>query len=117
MSHLDKYLSKTFNHRNYNCYHFVREVWLELTGIDLGDQAPETVSAQSYTEKALQVANTLERLQSPSDPCIVLLQRARIEPHIGVYVDGKVLHLTRTGAYFMTLNQVTPGYPTVSFYK
>lgn len=114
---IDKYLGKTFNYRHYNCYHFVRDVWLELTGVDLGEQAPETLSVESYTEKALQVANTLQRLDRPTDPSIVLLQRSRIEPHIGVYVGGKVLHLTRTGAYYMSLNQVTPGYPTVSFYK
>lgn len=114
---IDKYLSKTFKYKTYNCYDFVREVWLELTGKDLGAQTPSVSDVQSYTEKALQVANTLERLDQPADPSIVLLQRSRIEPHIGVYVGGKVLHLTRTGAYYMSLSQVTPGYPTVSFYK
>jgi hypothetical protein len=114
---LDKYLSKRFNYRTYNCYDFVREVWLELTGTDLGAQTPTESGIQVYTEKALQVANTLVSLPSPEDPCIVLLQRARIEPHIGVYTGGKVLHLTKSGAYYMALSQITPGYPTVSFYK
>jgi hypothetical protein len=113
---VDKYLSKSFK-RTYNCYDFVREIWLELTGVDLGAQTPSTQNVQSYTDKALQVANTLERLDSPQDPSIVLLQRSRLEPHIGVYYSGKILHLTKNGAYYMPLSQVTPGYPTVTFYK
>jgi hypothetical protein len=114
---IDKYLSKTFKHKTYNCYDFVREVWLELTGVDLGAQTPSVQNVQSYTEKALQVANTLGRLEQPDDPSIVLFQRARLEPHIGVYMNGRVLHLTRTGAYYVALSQVSAGYPTVTFYK
>lgn len=117
MSVVDKYLGKTFKYKTYNCYDFVREVWLELTGTDLGAQTPPTSGIEAYTDKALQVANTLERLESPADPSIVLLQRARLEPHIGVYYSGKVLHLTKTGAYYMPLSQVSTGYPTVTFYR
>jgi hypothetical protein len=117
MINIDKYLGKTFRHGKYNCYDFVREIWLELKGVDLGAQTPEEPGVVSYTNKALQVANNLVRLESPEDPSIVLFQRARLEPHIGVYVSGRVLHLNRKGAYYMHLDQVSTGYPTVTFYK
>lgn len=114
---VDRYLQKTFNYQTYNCYHFVRDVWLELTGIDLGDQVPDQKSSSIYNEKALQVANTLTALDTVQNPSIVLFQRLRVEPHIGVYFDGRVLHLSRHGAYYMPLDQVSAGYTKVSFYK
>ncbi len=124
---VDKYLSKTYNIRTYNCFSFAREIWLELTGTDLGKQTPDnpdthqgsvtTLQALQYNHTALQVANTLIRLDSPEDPCLVLLQRARLEPHIGVFYQGRVLHLNRSGAYYVPLGQITPGYPSVSYYR
>jgi hypothetical protein len=114
---IEKYLDKKFDSSSYNCFNFVRDVWLELTGIDLGDQTPAEAGVEEYNRRALTVANTLTALDGPECPSIVLLQRARLEPHIGVYHKGKVLHLTKRGAYYMALDQVTPGYPKVSFYK
>jgi len=113
---IEKYLEKRFT-RTYNCFNFVREVWLDLTGVDLGDQTPAEHGAEEYNQKALKVANTLITLDAPESPSIVLLQRSRLEPHIGVYYKGKVLHLTKQGVYYMPLDQVTTGYPKVNFYK
>lgn len=114
---IDKYLYKTFKQGKYNCWDFAREVWLELTGTDLGAQTPEDSSFTSYNDRALQVANTLTESQKPKEPCLVLLQRSRLEPHIAVYHRGKVLHLTKRGAYYMSLDQLTPGYTSVRYYS
>lgn len=114
---VDRFLQKEFSYRDYNCFHFVRDVWLELTGNDLGDQTPQSPGVDTYNQKALLVANTLLALAMPEDPSIVLLQRDRLEPHVGVFYKGRVLHLNRKGAYYMPLSQVTPGYTTVGFYK
>ncbi len=124
---INKYLSKSYSVRSYNCFSLVRDVWLEITGTDLGKQTPDnpevrggvvtTLQALEYNHTALQVANTLTRLDTPEDPCLVLLQRARLEPHIGVFYRGRVLHLNRSGAYYVPLGQITPGYPSVSYYR
>lgn len=113
----DKYLSKSFDEKKYNCYDLVREVWVELTGVDLGAQTPETKSVTTYTDKALFVANQLIELPKPENPCIVLMLRSRTIPHIGVYINGKVLHLSRTGTNFVGLSSATASFPTVKFYK
>lgn len=114
---VDRYLQKEFNAKHYNCFAFVRDIWLELTNVDLGDQTPPEQNISVYNQKALKVANTLTSLSCPQDPCLVLLQRARLEPHIGVHYRGRVLHLSRTGAYYMPLDQVSAGYTQVSYYK
>ena len=109
-------MGKVFDPKNYNCWHFVREAWKDLTSLDLGDQVPEHRSAESYTLQALKVANTMIKLDKPSCPCLVLMQRKRIEPHVGIFYQNRVLHLNTNGVEYRPLDQVTSKYPQVSFY-
>lgn len=117
MSLVNRYLQKEFQYKTYNCFSFARDVWKELTGTDLGDQSSDISGSQQYTDRALKVANTLKSLEKPEDPCIVLFMRSRLEPHIGIYYRGKVLHLSRSGAFHMPLEHVAIGYTQVTFYK
>lgn len=114
---INPYLDKQFKDRTYNCYDFVREVWRDLTGVDLGVQTPEVKSVQTYTDKTLFVANQLTELPAIEDPCIVLMLRKRHIPHIGVYVSGRILHLSKTGSQYGNFHTVTASFPTVKFYK
>lgn len=113
---VDKYLLKEYSLR-YNCWDFAREVWSELTGTDLGAQTPEVHTPNSYTDRALKVANTLQKLENVTDPCIVLFQRSRINPHVGVYYKGRVLHLDKNGAQYLPLDQVSAIYTKVTYYQ
>lgn len=112
---VNKYLSRCFKRGRYNCFDFAREVWAELTGRDLGHQTPAT--EVEYGEKAIAVAGELQTLDRPVSPCLVLLMSPRREPHVGVYYEGKVLHLNERGAYYMPLDLITVGYPSVNYYK
>jgi hypothetical protein len=116
---VDPWLSKKFvpGREGYNCWAFSREIWLELTGKNLGNQTPARRDPQEYKNKAEEFSQKLQRLESPAEPCLVLFQRPRLEPHIGVYYKGKVLHLTQSGAYYMPLHEVSLGYLSVSFYR
>jgi cell wall-associated NlpC family hydrolase len=114
---INSYLDRSFDEKTYNCYDFVREVWLELTGVDLGQQTPTVKTIDTYTIQALYVANTLIELPKPKDPCIVLLLRKRSIPHVGIYVKNKVLHLSKTGAQFVPLSSVSASFTTVKYYK
>jgi hypothetical protein len=113
---IDSYLHKQFNDRSYNCFDFVREVWKDLTGKDLGCQTPSVHSVDTYTIQALSVAESLKKHDAPVDPCIVLMLRKRLEPHIGIYDRGRVLHLNRQGAQYADFGHVTAPYTTVQFY-
>lgn len=114
---IDDYLLKEFHPTKYNCWDFTRDVWKELTGTDLGQQTPSVHTPKDYTDRALQVANTLTRLDQVADPCIVLFQRRRISPHVGVYYRGRVLHLDSRGAKYLPLDQVSATYTTVTYYQ
>lgn len=113
---INKYLLKTYDRVNYNCWSFAQEVWAELTGVDLGNQTPEVRTPQAYTEKAERFSASLQRLAAPVSPCLVLFQRANAEPHVGVFYKGNVLHLREQGAQYRPLSQVASTYPQISFY-
>lgn len=110
------FLDREFNDRRYNCFDFAREVWKSLTGKDLGPQTPSVRSVDTYTIQALSVADTLQRHSEPVDPCIVLMLRKRLEPHIGIYYRGRILHLNRQGAHYADFGHVVAPYTTVQFY-
>lgn len=113
---VDHYLSKVFTPK-YNCWNFVQEVWQDITGVDLGDHTPLDKSASSFMAAALDFASTLQPLADRQDPCIVLMLRKGIQPHVGVYYQGRLLHLNARGAEYRPLDQITTGYPTVKYYK
>lgn len=113
---VDLYLQWKFQQRQCNCWHLAQDVWSNLTGVDLGDQTPVEHSAMSYTNRAMMVANTLKELDKLQDPCLVLFQRKRLEPHVGVYYHGKVLHMNSKGAAYQDIDFVAANYTTTSFY-
>jgi hypothetical protein len=113
---IDPYLAKQFREGVYNCFDLVREAWLELTGVDLGAQTPPKGSGESYEARALKVANTLRLLSAKEDPCIVLMRRKRLEPHVGIYYKGRILHMNSQGAEYRDFSQVTAPYTLIDLY-
>ncbi len=110
----DRWLQWEYRAETANCWHFAREVWRELTGVMLPHH-PATSISQMLGSAEEQV-RMLRQLDAPVSPCLVLMIRKRLEPHVGVYVDRRVLHCTRFGASFQALDHVTVGYPAVTFY-
>lgn len=113
---VDPYLQWKYQQRTNNCWHLAQDVWSNLTGVDLGDQTPAEHSAMAYTNRAVMVANTLKKLDKLQDPCLVLFQRKRLEPHIGVYYRGKVLHMNSRGPAYQDIDFVSASYTTTEFY-
>ncbi len=121
MFELDKYLSKRFNLQHYNCWHFVRDVWFELTGDMLYDYTPRPATKVDM-ELAADDARHLFNMVAPVCaqysilPVIVLMKRGRDVPHIGVMYEGKVLHLRPEGAAYQPLDVASVGFDKVLFY-
>ena len=113
---VDRYLAKEFREGVYNCWDMTREVWQELTGVDLGAQTPAKHSGESYEARALKVANNLRWLSVREDPCIVLMRRNRLEPHVGVYYNSRILHMNCRGAEYRDFTQVTALYNLIDLY-
>jgi len=114
---LDQFLDRRFHIRRYNCWHHARDVWLHLTGQDLGDLTPADISGSALAAAVGRQAPAFVRLPGPADPCLVLMLRARDVPHIGVYTGGRVHQIAATGVTFLPLAEARAGYHDVRFYS
>lgn len=114
---MDAYLARRFDLARQNCWHLVRDAWLELTGLDLGDRTPERITTAALIGRFDTDVPAFRRLQAPLDPCIVLMRSPGVVPHVGIFHKRRILQMTARGASFVPLEAATAGYREVSFYQ
>jgi hypothetical protein len=103
--------------QGYNCHDFVREVWMYLKGEDIAEKLKKLVGAFSNRKVTVSGLKGFTKLDRPESPCFVVMQRFKFVPHIGIYLDGRILHLGNRGAAF-EFPQIAQGYfKRLSYYK
>jgi len=112
---VDKYLNRSWDPRFYNCWHLVREFWLELTGQDVQDLTPPAVNADSLKAAFETHTPKFREIKELWDPCIIKMEGIGT-PHVGVYYKGKILHITRNGVQYQPLSVAVLGFKKVSYY-
>ena len=113
----DDLLLKRFNIREYNCWDLTREVWLRLTGQDLGSPSLTHYSIGEFGEVIDNWDGTrFLEITKPKEPCIVLMQRPRHMPHVGVLFKGRVLHIRRAGVQYVPPEVASLGFTSVRYY-
>jgi hypothetical protein len=114
----ESYLGREFDVKTSNCWHLVRDVWRDMTGVDLGDLTPAETDRCSLETAAGKAAGgpQFERLWRPKQPCIVLMRRRREMPHVGVLMRWRVLHLTPQGARNVWLSDLVLEWERVEYY-
>jgi len=114
---IDQFFNRTYNRNTYNCAHFVVEVIHRLKGVDIS----ETMRGFLMPPKERTVRASLRRafvkLEKPENYCIVLMQRARTTPHVGVYIDGRVLQIHERGVEYVDLDLASRGFTKTGFYQ
>ncbi len=111
---LDKFFFAVYDRRSYNCAHFAIDVWREVTGQDLTGRM-EVFVAMGRT-KVTKRGHTFTRILAPESPCLVLVNQVDGLPHLGVFLNSKMIHLRETGAEFMPLLVACTGAKRVRFY-
>lgn len=111
---IDCYLDRVYDHKSYNCLHFAIEVWKGLTGQDLDALLSAMMGAAPVGKHE---RRQIKRLAAPCSPCIVIFQRAHKTPHIGVYVDGNVLHISERGPMFVPVKLAAFHFTSYTFYE
>ncbi len=117
MIDVGSYLARRFDLAQQNCWHLARDAWRDLTGLDLGDRTPETITHATLVGKFDSDVPAFRELAGPEDPCLVLMERRRFVPHVGVYIRRRVLQMTRQGASFVPLEVATAGFDRIGFYR
>jgi hypothetical protein len=114
---IDEFLLKRFHIRTYNCWDLTREVWLRLTGQDLG--LPELTHYTRHEMDDVVEAWTdlrYREIEAPQSPCIVLMLRKGYMPHVGVFYNRRVIHIKRSGAQYQPIEIASLGFDRVRYY-
>lgn len=114
----DDYMGRRFNLKRYNCWHLARDVWRDMTGLDLGDLTPHSTGRAALSRAAVEAADGAQfvHLSEPRDPCIVLMMRRRRQPHVGVMMRRRVLHLTERGVLHQELSDLRGEFDQFEYY-
>lgn len=113
---VDRFLDRIPS-KDYNCMDFVREVWLAIKGTDIASSLTWLSARFKDRKSTVSGARGFERLKSPCTPCIVFMQRRFLVPHVGIWIDGRVLHLKDNGVQFQPLNVACGYYNRLSYYR
>jgi len=105
---LDKFLHAEYHATEYNCGHFARDVYAHLTGMHVG--VPTGGEATQWLRKFV------FRLERPITPCLAVMSRAHYTTHVGVYIDGKIMHLTEQGARIEDVDLASVLFTRIRYY-
>jgi hypothetical protein len=114
---IDSFLDRRFDISRYNCWHFLREVWLELTGEDLGDRTPERLSQNALVARFDSDVPAFKKLPGPADPSLALMTRRGSIPHVGVYIKGRILQLAKDGPTYLPPRLAAMGFDEIGYYR
>ena len=112
---IDDYLERNYDIDKQNCGHFVVEVWKDLTGQNIAGVCAAFLDAE-MTKTRMEAREGLMHIRKPESPCIVVMKSPHTETHVGVYIKGKILHLSENGVRYEPLVMLTP-YWRMSYYK
>ena len=101
---------------DYNCAHFVSDAWLQETGQVIDHLMRGFLAPAAERVVTPNLANSMVRLERPRSPCIVLFRRRVGSPHVGMFVRGRVFHLTDSGPIRQALDIAQVGYYKTRFY-
>lgn len=103
----------------YNCLDFVREAWLHLTDgrHDITKKLTRLTGAFSGRKTTVSGVKSFRKLSGPKSPCLVVMQRFKFIPHIGLYLDGRILHLTDRGVQFQPLIVARQYFLEIKYYE
>lgn len=100
----------------YNCAHYAAELWERETGIDIRPMLGGFLAPLSERVVSAPARHAMRRISAPIDPCLVLFRRGKATPHLGVFLRGRVQHLSHLAPIRQPLDIARLGFRTVSFY-
>ncbi len=113
----DKYLDRVYNSSKYNCTHFVCEIWNDLFKQDISKALGGALRAQRERRINAHDLASFKRLALPVAPCIALFQISAKAPHVGIFLNGRILHITESGVEWNCLEIIMLNFNKVRFYS
>jgi hypothetical protein len=88
-----------------------------MTGVDITERLTGLVGAFVERRPTLSGVKAFKRLPGPINPCLVVMQRFRFVPHVGIFLHGRILHLTNRGVQFQPLVVARQYFISVKYYE
>jgi len=113
---IDAFLDKRYHSSKYNCAAFVCEVWKVIARQDISSALQGAMTGEASRVLHAHNLTVFKRLTVPHTPCLALFQANRKAPHVGIWLDGKILHITENGVNWIPLDVAMIGFNQVRFY-
>lgn len=104
-----------FDYYDNNCWHYVVDLWEVVGGKRL--EVTHRLSSRTYSGLRKLFLENLPILQKgfdkwtePKEPSICVITQGYRMPHVGVYLDGKVHHVSAFGECAVTLDELLKYY-------
>lgn len=104
----------------YNCVHFVVDAWRAATQgkEDITGLLPQVDNIVRLDEKFHRKFSRVETPQNfEGGPLLVVMHRVNVEIHVGMWLRGRVWHLSEHGAEATAVHIASEGFQRVSFYQ
>ena len=94
----------------YCCEHFLIDAYKHYTGIDISNR---------LLTSGFFCASNLRQFVPVTEPRqhTIVLFRDKGKAHVGLWLDGRVLHLEPNGVVWQSLNIVMQGFERVTYYE
>jgi hypothetical protein len=118
MPSIDPFLSR-IPKPGYNCLDFTREVWSALFEGDVRARLDALCAGVHDANGRIVLSGVkgFTRLEKPTSPCFVVMQRNKVQPHIGIFYQGRILHLMDRGVEFQPLQVARRYFTKIGFYR
>lgn len=103
--------------KSYTCLHHTRDVWQAVTGVDITERWQGLLSASDPRQLLREHFAAFKRLPGLVDPCIVYMRQLGRDPHVGVYVQGGLLHLRARVPEFFPFELASRGFTSFRYYQ
>jgi hypothetical protein len=113
---IDKLLSLEYNGESYNCAHFTSEAYELLTGKGIDNNLKGLLFPLKDASVLIDMKSKWKRLNSPISPCIAVFTGKQKDPHVGVYYNHKILHITELGVQYVEPSLVLCKFNNMRFY-
>lgn len=118
MFSVDPFLDRT-PRKDYNCLDFATEVWLAMNGDNIKQKLDKLCAGVHSADGKVRLSGVrgFEKLEQPISPCFVVMQRNKVQPHIGIFFNGRILHLVDNGVENQPLLVAKRYFTKIGFYK
>lgn len=114
---LDVMYGKIYNENTYNCAHFTCDLWELITGYNLSNNLGSLLLPPLKRSVRGLKSKVFDKLNQPVSPCLVLFSNSINSTHIGVFINGRVMHISKQGVRYETLYDAKIGFSKVRFYS